>query len=182
MSFDLTSDYFQLFDLPQSFEVDKTSLMQRYREMQQAVHPDRFVNSSDHERRLSLQYATFINEALRTLKDPLARARYLLQLRGIEWDEEQSTLSDNQFLMQQMELRESLEEIGSQDDPERAVTALIDEVASLFKDNEKQLIELLASQQQEDWMKAKTQVRKMQFLRKMQSEAEGVLADYEDQL
>lgn len=182
MSFDLTSDYFQLFNLPQSYDVEKTSLMQRYRELQQTVHPDRFVNSSDHERRLSLQYATYINEALRVLKDPLERARYLLQLRGVEWDDEKTTLSDNQFLMQQMELRETLEDVKDKEDPEQALTELIDEVDRLFKESEKQLVKLLDSGQRDDWLNAKTQVRKMQFLRKMQAEAEGVLADYEDQL
>ncbi len=182
MSFDLSSDYFHLFGLPVSFSVDTATLMQRYREIQQAVHPDRFANSSEHERRLSLQYATHINEALRVLKDPLERARYLLQLKGVQWDDEQTTLSDPQFLMQQMELRESLSEINEHADPLSAVADILSEVNSLVHENTQVLEALLSSEQADDLEKAKNQVRKMQFLRKMESEAESLEARLEDEL
>jgi len=182
MSFDLSADYFQLFGLPVSFSVDTATLMQRYREIQQSVHPDRFANGSEQERRLSMQYATHINEALRVLKDPLARARYLLELKGVQWDDEQSTLSDPEFLMQQMELRESLSEVNEQTDPLDAVADILNEVNSLIGKNSQVLESLLSSQQAEDLEKAKHQVRKMQFLRKMQTEAESLEARLEDEM
>jgi len=182
MSFDLTSNYFELFGMPVSFSIDTGFLMQRYRELQQAVHPDRFASASDQERRLSLQYATHINEALRVLKDPLERARYLLQLKGVLWDDEQTTLSDPAFLMQQMELRESLEVVREQSDPLGAIGHILDDVTGLIRDNSQVLQELLQSENGDDLELAKNQVRKMQFLTKMIREAESLEAALEDEL
>lgn len=182
MSFDLTSDFFHLFGLPVSFSIDTAALMQRYRELQQTVHPDRFASSSEQERRLSLQYATHINEALRVLKDPLERARYILELKGVQWDDEHTTLSDPEFLMQQMELRESLSDINEQSDPLGTVADIIAKVESLVRDNSQVLETLLSSDQPDDLEQAKNQVRKMQFLRKMESEAESLEARLEDEM
>ena len=181
MSFDLSSDFFHLFGIPVSFSVDTGVLMQRYRELQQTVHPDRFANSSQQERRMSLQYATHINEALRVLKNPLERARYLLQLKGVVWDDEQTTLSDPEFLMQQMELRETLSEVREQADPLQAIADLLAEVDTIYKDNTSQLETLLQSDSAGDLDKARNQVRKMQFLQKLVSEAESVEAQLEDE-
>ena len=182
MSFDLSSDFFHLFGIPVSFSIDTGALMQRYRELQQVVHPDRFASSSEQERRLSMQYATHINEGLRILKDPLERARYLLQLKGVQWDDEQATLSDPEFLMQQMELRESLSEVREQTDPLQAVADIIADVDAIIQQNTRVLEQLLQSEQQSDLDKAKQQVRKMQFLQKMKSEAEALEARLEDEL
>ncbi len=182
MSFDLSSDYFHLFGIPVSFSVDTGALMQRYRELQQVVHPDRFATSSEQERRLSLQYATHINEGLRVLKDPLERARYLLQLKGVQWDDEQTTLSDPEFLMQQMELRESLSEVREQSDPVEAVADIITNVDAIIQENTRLLEGLLQSEDLDNLDKAKLQVRKMQFLQKMKSEAESLEAKLEDEL
>ena len=182
MSFDLSSNYFHLFGMPVSFSIDTAVLMQRYRELQQLVHPDRFASSSEHERRLSLQYATHINEGLRILKDPLERARYLLQLKGIQWDDEQATFSDPEFLMQQMELRESLSEVNTQPDPLQAVADIIEHVHQFIRDYTAELEGLLQSEQQADLEQAKQQVRKMQFLLKMKHEAEALEARLEDEI
>ena len=168
--------------MPVSFSIDTGFLMQRYRELQQTVHPDRFANASEQERRLSLQYATQINEALRILKDPLERARYLLMLKGVIWDDEQTTLSDPAFLMQQMELRESLEEVREQSDPLSAIGVILDEVSKLIRDNTHVLQDLLESDNPEDMEQAKNQVRKMQFLTKMTAEAESLESALEDEL
>ena len=180
MSFDLSTDYFTLFGLPVSYSVDNAELTQKYRELQQLVHPDRFANAPEQERRLSLQYTTHLNEAISVLKDPLTRARYLLELKGIQWDDEQSTLSDPVFLMQQMELRESLSEVREQSDPLEAVSDIIMEVTGIIRDNSRQLETLLESDNQDDLIKAKDQVRKMQFLKKLVSEAEALEAELED--
>jgi molecular chaperone HscB len=182
MSFDFSSDYFSLFSLPASYTIDAGLLMDRYREMQQSVHPDRFANASEQERLKSLQMATHLNEALRVLKNPIDRARYLLELKGVQWDDEQSTISDPEFLMQQMELRERLDEVRHQSDPQDAVASLLDEVAELLKDYVKQIGVLLESDQQDDLLQAKNEVRKMQFLDKMRQEVESLEADIEDGL
>ena len=83
-SVDLSSSYFVLFGLPVSFDVDRKTLAERYRELQRTVHPDRFANAADSERRLSVQMAARVNEGFQTLKDPLARGRYMLELQGVE--------------------------------------------------------------------------------------------------
>lgn len=182
MSFDLTSDYFILFGIPVSYTIDTGLLMQRYHNLQQAVHPDRFATASEQERRLSLQYTTLINEALRVLKDPLERARYILELKGVCWDDGQATLSDPEFLMQQMELRESLGEVREQSEPLDAIAAIISNVTSLIRENSNALDGLLQSDKPEELEKAKTQVRKMQFINKMKVEAEALEATLEDEL
>ncbi|HEC29384.1 MAG TPA: Fe-S protein assembly co-chaperone HscB [Gammaproteobacteria bacterium] len=182
MPFDLTSNYFSIFGMPVSYTVDAGFLMQRYRELLQTVHPDRFASASGQERRLSLQYSTHINEALRVLKDPLERARYILELKGMQWDDEQTTLSDPGFLMQQMDLRESLSEVREQSDPLEAIAEIISSVSSLMQDNIHVLEGLLQSDKPEDLETAKTRVRKMQFINKMKMEAETLEATLEDEL
>ena len=109
----LNQNHFELFGLPQGFGVDAPTLDTRYRELQREVHPDRFATASDAERRLSIQMATQVNEAYRTLKAPLARARYLLELRGVDLAAETNTAMPAEFLAEQMEWREGLEEADS---------------------------------------------------------------------
>ena len=60
---DFNADHFALFELPRAFRIDGNALDKRYREMLAAVHPDRFADAGDTERRLSLQWATRVNEA-----------------------------------------------------------------------------------------------------------------------
>ena len=112
-------DHFQLFGLPRRFAVDKAVLDERYRELQREVHPDRFATGSDAERRLSVQRATLINEAYQTLKAPLSRVLYLLESAGIDAAIETNTAMPADFLVQQMEWRESLEEAVDAADPAR---------------------------------------------------------------
>ena len=73
---DLTADFFSLFGLPKTFRLNLSELDSRYRDVQAQVHPDRFANAAEAERRLSMQWATRANEAYMTLKKPLARAHY----------------------------------------------------------------------------------------------------------
>jgi molecular chaperone HscB len=108
----LNQNHFQLFGLPREFAVDAAILDARYRELQREVHPDRFATASDAERRLSMQMATQVNEAYRTLKAPLPRARYLLELDGVDVAAETNTAMPADFLVEQMEWREGLEEAG----------------------------------------------------------------------
>jgi molecular chaperone HscB len=101
-------NHFELFNLPASFDIDMTALDTAYRDVQGRVHPDRFVNAGDTERRVAMQWATRANEAYQTLKNPLKRARYLVELNGIDLQTESNTAMPMDFLMQQMEWREAL--------------------------------------------------------------------------
>lgn len=182
MSIEISSNYFELFGLPESFKLDSGMLTQQYRALQQEVHPDRFASATDQEKRISMQQATMINEAFRVLKDPLERARYLLQLKGIQWDDDQATVNDPAFLMEQMELREALAEVREQQDPIMAVGEILDDVSKRIRTMTQVLEEQLQQADQAILEDAKANVRKMQFLYKLRSEAEGLEADLEDEM
>ena len=111
---DLSKNFFELFGLPVSYTIDDTALRERYRELQRTVHPDRYANASQQEQRVAMQGSTFINDAFETLKDPLKRAQYMLRLLGVDVDSDNETTKDTAFLMEQLELREALSEIGIQ--------------------------------------------------------------------
>ncbi len=112
----LTSNFFELFELPVSYDVDLDKIQQQYMSLQKQVHPDKFANASDLEKRLSMQQTSWINEAQTTLKDPVLRASYLLKLKGIDFSLENETTMDAAFLMQQLEMRERLENIKDETD------------------------------------------------------------------
>ncbi len=102
-------DFFRLFDLEPSFDLSTETIEPLYRTWQQRFHPDRYASRTATERRYSLERVTRLNEAYRTLKDPLLRAEYLLSLSGRAKSE--GAASDPVFLMEVMELREALEEL-----------------------------------------------------------------------
>ncbi|MQA19365.1 Fe-S protein assembly co-chaperone HscB [Rugamonas rivuli] len=101
-------NHFELFNLPQQFAVDAGALDSAYRDVQSRVHPDKFVNATDAEKRVAMQWATRANEAYQTLKNPQKRAQYLCELNGVDLQTESNTAMPMAFLMQQMEWREEL--------------------------------------------------------------------------
>ncbi|MEK6591455.1 MAG: Fe-S protein assembly co-chaperone HscB [Pseudomonadota bacterium] len=104
---DLSQGYFALFDLEPCFALAAERLDRAYRALATRVHPDRFAHRDDAARRQSLMLATHANEAYRTLKKPVLRARYLLGLRGVE-TADKTALLPREFLIEQMEWREAL--------------------------------------------------------------------------
>jgi molecular chaperone HscB len=170
---DPTRNYFTLFDLPETFNVDPAALADKYRNLQQAVHPDRFATGTDQERRLSMQQSALINEAYRTLKQPLSRARYLLSLLGMDMEAEEKKPMDGEFLMQQMELRESLEAIKTAEQLLEFESQLSQLTDSLIRD----IGQLFAGAVQENidtLDKISDYVRRLQFLTKLEDEAQAL--------
>ena len=110
MNLGLSQNHFELLGLPIAYSVDAARLERAYRDLQSRVHPDRFAASTEAERRVAMQWATRANEAYRTLRDPLERARYLLDLKGFDTAEESNTAMPADFLMQQMEWRDAAAE------------------------------------------------------------------------
>ena len=102
-------NYFSLFKLPAIFDIDLHGLETSYRAIQSASHPDRFVTCTSAEKLQSMQTATLANEAYLTLKNPANRAKYLLDLQGINAIAATNTNMPADFLMQQMEWREAME-------------------------------------------------------------------------
>ena len=170
----LSQNYFELFDIPVSFCVDTQKLAHQYREVQKSVHPDKFADASDAEKRLSVQIAAHINQANQVLKSPQLRARYLLELRGITFDDEKDTNLDPAFLMEQIELRERLESCADISDPQ----AELDKILLTLKNKQEQALlaieKMLLSDDLNQLQAAKKEVQKLQFLDKLQQEAETV--------
>lgn len=169
-----TQTHFELFELPVSFEVDLQDLSQRYRDLQRVVHPDKFVNASDRERLLSVEKAAMINEAYQILKFPQRRARYMLELQSVSFDDEKDTALDPGFLMEQIELREALSELSQSDDPIAKLNIIMADIKNRISEIIEALRIGLAFEELDDAQKSsmKELIHKMQFLNKLQEEAE----------
>ena len=116
------NNFFDLFGIEEAYTIDQQLLRDRFRDLQKKFHPDNFASASDHEKRLSAQYAALINEAFTTLNDAMLRGRYMLASHGISIDDESDTRMDPDFLMQQIELREEMD--AAQSSADSAVDAL----------------------------------------------------------
>ena len=174
---DIHQNHFELFDLPTSFLIDRALLDQSYRKLQSEVHPDRFAAGSSAERLRSMQWATHANEAYQTLKSPVSRARYLLQLNGIDTQEETNTAMPADFLMQQMEWREAIDEARSALD----IDALGKLLMELNREALAQESELhIAIDEQRDYPRAAGIVRKLRFLDKVRDEIQQAILALED--
>ena len=173
MTPDFSRNHFELLGLPVAFALDPARLESGYRELQGAVHPDRFAAASDAERRIAMQWATHANEAYRTLRDPLERARYLLRLRGFDTEEETNTSMPPDFLMQQMEWREGVAAARAAHDA-AALESLEREIGVARSDMLGQLERALEGA---NYQAGCSLVRKLRFLEKLGDEIEEALED-----
>ena len=162
-------NYFDIFGLSVDFSIDEQLLAEHYRELQKTVHPDRFANASERDRRMAVQQAADINEAFHTLKSPLKRARYLLQIKGVTFDDEKETNVEPAFLMEQMELREALAEISASDDAFTKLNTIMQDIASRIT---RMLDAYNECVKMGDLAQAKAIVQKLQFLEKLKIETE----------
>ena len=177
-----TQNYFELFALPVSFDIDLQLLSENFRNLQQNVHPDRYTNASDQEKRLSVQRAAQINEAYQVLKSPQRRARYILEQQGVVFDEQANPVMDPLFLMQQMELREALSEVKSKDDPGSALEKIVADLKLARSEVLQKLAEQLNTPETADLDKASQLTHELQFLDKLQSETEMIEEELLDSL
>lgn len=159
--------HFELFGLPVAFALDAERLEMAYREIQSRVHPDRFAHAGDAERRASLQWTTRVNEAFQALRNPVARAKHLLELQGVDVAFETNTAMPPEFLMQQMELRESLEDAKQAKDY-AALEALQKGLREQKAGLEAQIARAIDADK--DYAGAAGLVRKLMFLEKMREE------------
>lgn len=163
----LQKTHFELFGLPARFTLDTALLDANYRKLQGEIHPDRFAAAPPAERLRAMQWATQVNEAYRTLKSPVARARYLLQLRGIDTQEDSNTAMPIDFLMRQMEWREAIANARASGDIEALEslrTALRRESTAMEQDLQVDLDEL------GNLTRAAETVRKLCFIDKVRDE------------
>ena len=169
-------NHFELFHLPQQFAVDMTALDKAYREVQNQVHPDKFVSGTDAEKRVAMQWATRANEGYQTLRNPLRRASYLCELHGVDLQMESNTAMPMAFLMQQMEWREALDAARS----ERDIAALAQLDTDLKKAVQSTLSGISAQFDQRDFAAAALDVRKLMFLDKLNEEIVQLYEHLED--
>jgi molecular chaperone HscB len=175
----LTSNFFELFGLPVAYDVNLNQVQQHYMDLQKQVHPDKFANGTDLEKRLSMQQTSWINEAQTTLKDPVLRAIYLLKLSGIDFSLENETTMDAAFLMQQLEMRERLENIKDENDP----IDQLDEMAKQVKTEMTTVMKcFVQSFESEKLDEAREWIRKLQFMQKAKNEINQLAGDIEDEL
>ena len=165
----LQSNDFELFDVPALFKQDRAALDARWKDLQHEAHPDKFAAQGTAAQRIAMQWSVRINEAYQRLKDPLKRAAYLCEMNGAAVDAENNTAMPSQFLMQQMEWREALDDAKSSDDLDKIglqVTVVKRETLQKFE----QLLDA-----QRDYEGAVQQVRALMFIERVVNDIEARL-------
>lgn len=165
--------------MPVDFQLDEDALHKAHLKLRSAYHPDRFINGSDQEKRIAIQKAAWINEAYETLKNPVKRARYMLEVGGLELNDDHETTVDSEFLMEQIELREELDECKSCSDPMRScahITGKLQRRSHEFSSTFENLFE------QGKLEEARQVSRKMQFVQRILEQIDEYQFNYEDKL
>lgn len=167
---DFNRNHFELFGLKPAFRLSREQIERAYRDIQTAIHPDRFAHAGEAEQRLAMQWTARVNAAYATLREPFERARYLLELNGVEAMDARNTAMPTEFLLQQMEWRERLEEARARRDVaalQRLERDARDQAAAL----EGELAELL--DERHDYGQAAEVLRKYRFMDKLLAEIES---------
>lgn len=165
------SQYFTLFQLEPAFDIDAENLEQTYRALAARFHPDKFASASAFEQKQAVMMSSTINDAYRTLKNPIDRAAYLLKTLGIDADAPEHTSFAPDFLIQQMEWRETLMEARAENDL-KTLENLNDEIRA---EQEKLFSDLKQSFARQDHDTAAQQVRQGRFLDKLRNEISSAL-------
>ncbi len=173
---DFSRNHFELFGVPERFAVDAEALERRYRALQSEVHPDRYATAGETERRLALQSSARVNEAYRALKDPLARAEYLLSLHGVAAFGANGAALPPEFLERQLERRESAAEALAARDA-AALERLAAELAAERTTLEREIGERL--DRDADWDAARLALAELKVLDKLAGDVDATLGDLE---
>jgi molecular chaperone HscB len=160
----LQSTDFQLFGIPQQFAQDRATLDTRWKELQSEAHPDKFTAQGAAAQRIAMQWSVRINEAYQRLKDPVQRAAYLCELHGAPINAENNTAMPAAFLMQQMELREALDEAAT----ENSLEEISQQAANILREQLSNTEYLL--DQSKDYPAAAQAVRALLFIQKFMSD------------
>ncbi|MCS5592043.1 MAG: Fe-S protein assembly co-chaperone HscB [Gammaproteobacteria bacterium] len=167
-------NYFELFSLDAGFAINLTSLEQAYQSQISIFHPDNFVTNSDKEKSIALQNTSLINTAYDTLKAPLLRATYLLELQDINAFDEKDTQMDMAFLMNQIALREQLESLEINKD-ELGLDDFIEQVSQKVTQNIEQISQLFEIKELD---KIKNLVRELKFYTQLNTQANQLMDEW----
>ena len=176
-SVEFTNNFFEIFGQAESYSLDTVLLSNRYRELQKEFHPDRCAAKPERERNMAVQWAATINQAFDTLKSPLKRAQYLLSRQDLDSSGESTISSDPMFLMEQIELRETLEVVAGDEDPFAALDALRERIKREYSQLQ---VEFEARYNHADYQQALDVVAKMQFFVKLLAEIELLEEDLDE--
>ncbi len=167
MNLNLQSNDFELFSLPLQFAQDRAVLDARWKDLQREAHPDKFAAQGAAAQRVAMQWSVRINEAYQRLKNPLQRASYLCELNGAPINAENNTAMPMQFLMQQMEWREALDEARSVEDLEK--------IAAQTRASERAQMDKIAQalDAARDFPEAARQVRCLMFIERFATEVDA---------
>jgi len=113
------SDFYEIFGIPRSLNLALDDLQARFYSLSRELHPDRFMRKPEAERQRALDMSSALNDAYRTLKDPIKRAQYLLALEGFDIGEQRSKDVPPELLEEVFELNMALEELRGGDDSAR---------------------------------------------------------------
>ena len=160
----LDGNFFELFDIPVSWQVSLKDIKNKQRSLQQQFHPDLFVNCSNNEKRLAVERAAKINEAYRALSSPLSRAKHLLSIYGHDTNNENFVSSDTAFLIEQIEYREALDGLSNSRDPDHELERLRGKVELAYQELQKQFGDFFSANHTNDALKT---FSKMQFFSKL---------------
>ena len=156
---------FALFNLPVTFELDQTILSNRYLALQKSLHPDNFAHSS------AMQKSAEINDALQILKNPISRADSIIAIHtGKPHNPEEKSNRDMQFLMQQLEWREQLEQIENSQDFDQ-LNAFAQQIA---KSEDEILSEISTALSVQNWQQAQMMNDRLRFIKKLTVEIERI--------
>ena len=191
-------NYFSLFDISPAFDLDLRKLNAKYRELALAFHPDKFVNADSTSQRQAVQKSTQLNEAYKTLKNPVTRAAYLLNTHFLaplnqSFVMEQYHVTDTELLMEQIEYREQLAQISKGEqleqltDFQQRLKKLIAQTKARINQDFESLAKMLAGsleekqeEQQEEQQQVdentltdlKNQICELRFLEKLNQDAD----------
>ena len=163
----LQSNDFELFDLPVQFAQDSAVLDARWKELQREAHPDKFAAQGAAAQRLAMQWSVRINEAYQRLKSPLRRAMYLCELHGAPIEAESNTAMPADFLVQQMQWREALDDADGLED--------VDEIAAQAASSKREQLSKIERllDVDKDFPAAAGQVRGLMFIERFAGEVDA---------
>jgi len=170
----IADNYFSQFELPVDYDIDLEGLNGQFRELQTIVHPDRYAAAGDEQRLRAIELSSYLNEAYETLKSPLRRAGYLLQLQGVDVEQVDQSDLDPELLFEQIALRESLAELPKDESALDRLDELNRAAGDRLARRQQEFATSLAAGSAEggDLAQAKKLFHELQFLTKLQAEIE----------
>lgn len=176
-----TPDYYAFFGIPKRLSVDKADLRRRFYDLSRLLHPDRFTRRPERERQYSLEATAILNDGYRILRDPVARAEYILKEQGFDVGEQRTKDVPPELLEEVFELNMALEELRGGDRSvrpqlEKAKTTFLDMRNTIDWELERLFAAYDSSADRATLQKIRTVLNRRNYVRNLVSEVEKELA------